>query len=118
MDIKGMWQITVRTPEGEQTASLNLTEYGGVVLARVTMLQLHPALVDSSQRAGDGADGPIGSTELAGTLRGESIELHGSVRGPSGPTTLSLIGEISGDSISGTVRFGAHRQGTWSGVRV
>jgi L-seryl-tRNA(Ser) seleniumtransferase len=82
---------------GEQSATLELTDAGGVLSGSFTA--------------------PQGSTEVSGKLDGDAVEFSGTMQGPMGAVELSFSGTLSGDEMSGEVQFGSFGSGSWSATR-
>ncbi len=98
MAVDGTWNITLSTPMGERPAQLTLKTDGNALSGAF-----------GSER---------GSQEFSGgTVDGNNVNFKTSFTGAMGPMELTFAGTVDGDSISGTVQFGAFGSGTWKGTR-
>jgi hypothetical protein len=97
MSIEGKWNAKIQSPMGEQAATLELTDAGGVLSGSFTS--------------------PQGSAEVSGKIDGDAVEFSGTVQSPMGAVELNFSGTLSGDEISGEVQFGSFGSGSWSAIR-
>jgi len=96
MAVDGKWNITIKTPMGEQTGVLTLKEEGGAL---------------TGEMSGSSGNAPVEN----GTVDGNKVTWHSKVTSPM-PLTLEFDGAIDGDSISGNVKLGAFGSSTFSGT--
>ncbi|MEE9311746.1 MAG: hypothetical protein V3V10_04965 [Planctomycetota bacterium] len=98
MAVDGKWNVTIKTPMGEQTGVLTLKEEGGALSGGMT---------------GSSGEAPVEN----GKADGDNVSWHSKVTSPM-PLTLEFEGKIEGDAISGTVKLGAFGSSTFSGTAV
>ncbi len=97
MALTGTWNMTMKSPIGEQKALLTLTESGGAL----------------SGSLGSGGD----STPLDGALiDGQSVSFAAKITKPM-PITLAFAGKLEGDAITGEVKFGGFGAGPFTATR-
>ena len=96
MAIDGKWNITIKTPMGDQNATLTLKEEGGAL---------------TGEMSGAAGTSPIEN----GKVEGDTLSWDAKVTNPM-PITLSFTGKAEGDSISGNVKLGAFGTSTFSGA--
>ncbi|PFG73637.1 hypothetical protein [Tepidiforma thermophila] len=98
MAVDGTWNITLSTPMGERPAQLTLKTDGNALSGTF-----------GSER---------GSQEFSGgTVDGNNVSWKTMFNGAMGPMELTFSGTVDGDTIGGTVQFGAFGSGTWKGTR-
>lgn len=96
MAIDGKWNITIKTPMGDQNATLTLKQ-------------------DGSALTGD-MSGAAGVTPIEnGKVEGDTASWDAKVTSPM-PITLSFTGKVEGGNISGSVKLGAFGTSTFSGA--
>jgi hypothetical protein len=96
MAIDGKWNITIKTPMGDQTGVLTLKQEGDALTGDMS--------------------GSSGSAAIEnGKVEGEKLSWHSKVTSPM-PLTLEFDGQIEGDAISGNVKLGAFGSSTFSGT--
>ena len=89
MAVDGNWNLTMTTPMGERQATLTLLSSGGTLTGT------------------QGADGNTAEI-FDGTISGDAVNWKVSITNPM-PLTLEFIGKVSGDSMSGEMRYTAAR---------
>jgi hypothetical protein len=98
MSVDGAWNITMKTPIGEQKSTLVLTEAGGVLSG--TLAQ---------------ASGP--ATPITdGIADGGTLSWKAAITQPM-PLTLEFSATVVGDTISGNAKLGMFGNAPFSGVR-
>ena len=97
MAVDGKWNITMKTPMGEQNGSLNFTSDGGALNGEMT-----------------GSTGTVAIEE--GKVDGDKVSWHAKITSPM-PMTLEFEGAVDGDSISGNVKLGAFGTSSFTGAR-
>lgn len=96
MAIDGKWNLTIKTPMGEQTGTLTLKQEGDTLTGEMT--------------------GAAGATAIEnGKVEGEKLSWHAKVTNPM-PLTLEFEGTEEGGNLSGNVKLGAFGTSTFSGV--
>lgn len=96
-DISGIWELSVTTSRGVETATLTLKKEGDKFSGSVV--------------------GSTGQAPVEGTVKDKAVTLVISTQTQSGPAKFTLTGEVAGDTMSGTGGFGARGSGTWSARR-
>ncbi len=95
MAIDGKWNISIKTPMGEQAGVLTLKQEGDAL---------------TGEMASQGNSTPIEN----GKVEGEKLSWHAKITTPM-PMTLEFEGLTEGDKISGNVKLGAFGTSTFSG---
>lgn len=96
MAVNGKWNITIKTPMGEQKAALTLKQ-------------------DGTALTGD-MSGAMGSVAIEqGRVEGDTLKWNAKVTSPM-PITLEFSGKTEGAAISGNVKLGAFGTSTFSGT--
>jgi len=93
----GKWDVTFKTPQGDFPAVATLT-------------------ADGSKLSGTFGS-QLGETAVSGTLDGMTITLTMNVDSPQGSMTVSMTGQMQGDSIAGTADVAGMGQMEWSAKR-
>ena len=96
MAVDGKWNITIKTPMGDQTGVLTLKQEGDAL---------------TGEMSGSSGTAPIEN----GKVEGDTLSWHAKVTTPM-PITLEFDGKVEGDSISGNVKLGAFGTSTFSGA--
>lgn len=97
MAIDGKWNLTIKTPIGDQSSVLEVTSAGGKL---------------SGKQHADQGTQDIDNGEITGDEASWSIDIVVPM-----PMTLTFSGTVSGNTIAGTVQLGAFGQSTFSGMR-
>jgi len=97
MAVDGNWNLTMSTPMGERTATLEVKAANGTLT---------------------GTQGAEGNTAeiFDGTANGDDVAWKVSITNPM-PLTLEFTGKVSGDSISGEMGIGPMGSFPFSGSR-
>jgi hypothetical protein len=97
MAVDGNWNLTMSTPMGERSATLNLTSAGGTLT---------------------GTQGAEGNTAeiFDGTVDGDDVAWKVSITNPM-PLTLEFIGKVAGNDISGEMGIGPMGSFPFTGKR-
>lgn len=96
MAIDGKWNLTIKTPMGDQTGVLTLKQDGSALTGEMS--------------------GPAGTAPIEnGKVEGDTLSWHAKVTSPM-PITLEFTGKTEGDAISGSVKLGAFGTSTFSGT--
>ena len=82
MSVTGTWNLTLNSPLGDQAATLNLEEVGGVLQGTLT---------------GKGDAGPVQRL----TVEGTTVSFAADADTPVGRLNLAFSGTVDGDKISG-----------------
>lgn len=96
MTVKGTWNITIKTPMGEQKGKLSLEQSGAMLSGNMAS--------------------PMGTVPIEnGAVDGDALKWNAKVTSPM-PLTLEFAGKLDGDNIGGSVKLGAFGSSTWSGT--
>lgn len=96
MAVDGTYNITIKTPMGDQNATLTLKEEGGALTGQMS--------------------GQAGTSAIEnGKVNGDAVSWHAKVTSPM-PITLEFDGKVDGGNISGNVKLGAFGTSTFSGA--
>lgn len=97
MAVDGKWNMTMKTPMGEQNGTLDLKTEGDSL---------------SGQMAG-----ATGTVQIEnGKVDGDSVSWNAKITTPM-PMTLEFQGKVEGDSLTGTVKLGAFGNAPFTGAR-
>ena len=97
MSLTGSWNVTMKSPIGEQKAQLALVEAGASLTGTL----------------GSGGD----STAIeGGVVDGQSAQWNVKITKPM-PITLGFSGKLEGDTITGEVKFGGFGGGPFTATR-
>lgn len=97
MAVDGDWNITINTPMGQQAATATFKADGAALTGTM-------AAMGGAQAIENGA------------VDGDTVSWSTDIVVPM-PMTLGFKGQVSGDSIEGTVSLGAFGESTFSGSR-
>ncbi len=97
MAIDGNWNVTMQSPMGARQVKAELAAAGGALSGTFT--------------------GDQGSAPIAGTIDGNAVAFAATIAGPMGQIELKFAGTLDGDSMSGSVQFGAFGSGTFTGSK-
>lgn len=96
MAVNGKWNLTIKTPMGDQKGVLTLKQEGAAL-------------------SGDMA-GAMGAVPIEnGRVEGESLKWHAKVTSPM-PITLEFDGKLDGANLAGSVKLGAFGASSFSGT--
>jgi hypothetical protein len=96
MPVNGKWNLTIKTPMGEQKAALELTQDGAALNGKMS--------------------GAMGSVPIEnGKIEGDTLKWSAKVTSPM-PITLEFTGKQEGANLSGSVKLGAFGTSTFSGA--
>jgi hypothetical protein len=96
MAVDGKWNLTIKTPMGEQTGVLTLKQEGDALSGEMT--------------------GPNGSAAVEnGVVEGDTLKWHAKVTSPM-PLTLEFEGKEEGGNLNGNVKLGAFGTSTFTGT--
>lgn len=96
MAVDGKWNLTIKTPMGDQTGVLTLKQEGDAL---------------TGEMSGSGGTTPIEN----GKVEGETLKWHAKVTSPM-PITLEFEGKEEGGNLSGSVKLGAFGTSTFTGA--
>src|SRR5580704_1071336 len=97
MSADGTWKITVQTPMGAQSSTVELSSEGGQL---------------SGTQSGNGESGAIYDASLDGDTATWKIDISRPMS-----LTVTFTAKIDGDTISGTAKAGMFGSSTFSGAR-
>lgn len=96
MAVDGKWNLTIKTPMGDQGGVLTLKQEGDALTGEMT--------------------GPQGAAPIEnGAVEGETLKWHAKVTSPM-PITLEFEGKLNGGDIAGSVKLGAFGTSTFTGT--
>lgn len=98
MAVDGTWNITLKTPMGDRPVTVTLNTDGNEL---------------SGTFAAPQGDQPF----EGGTASGNEATWSTMFNGAMGEMKLDFVGAVDGDTIDGTVQFGAFGSGTFTGTR-
>jgi hypothetical protein len=91
----GNWQLTLQTPQGNQSVELALTQTGNAITGDLISA--------------------MGSVSVAGTSTADAVALTAKIEAMN--LELGLNGKVAGDSMDGTVKFGDFGEFPFTGKR-
>jgi hypothetical protein len=97
MSVDGSWNLTMETPMGERTATLDVTSAGGAL---------------TGTQSADGNSAEI----FDGTVNGSDVAWKVSITTPM-PMTLEYTATVDGDGMSGQMQIGVFGSFPFSGTR-
>jgi hypothetical protein len=96
MAVNGKWTLSIKTPMGEQKATLELAQDGAALKGTMA--------------------GAMGSVAIEnGSVDGDAVKWNAKVTSPM-PLTLEFAGKLEGANLAGNVKFGAFGSGPFSGT--
>ena len=96
--ISGQYDVTTKTPMGDQKGTLTLAQDGDSLTGTLS--------------------GDQGSIDLAdGAVNGDELSWSASITSPM-PMKLEFSAKVEGDEISGSVKLGAFGTASFSGTRI
>lgn len=96
MAVNGKWNLTIKTPMGDQTGVLSLKQEGDALTGDMS--------------------GAMGSVPIEnGRVEGDSLKWNAKVTSPM-PITLEFDGKLDGENIGGSVKLGSFGSSTFSGT--
>lgn len=97
MSAQGRWDIKLKSPMGEQAATLDLAVDGSALTGRL--------------------ESPLASADLEdGEIDGDKLSWSAKVTKPM-PLKMDFTATVSGDTISGDASFGSFGNATFEGTR-
>lgn len=96
MAVDGKWNLTIKTPMGDQTATVTLKEEGGAL---------------TGEMSGAQGGGPIEN----GSVDGDTVKWDAKITSPM-PMTLEFEGKQEGENLNGSVKLGSFGNSTFTGV--
>ena len=96
-DATGTWLLDVTTPAGTGTPTVTLAQQGETLTGEYR--------------------GQLGVAPITGTVKGDALDFSFTSSGMMGSVTVSYIGTINGDEVSGKVKLGDLGEGTFTGKR-
>ena len=96
MSIDGKWNLTIKTPMGDQTGVLTLKQEGDALTGDMT---------------GSAGAAPVEN----GAVEGDTLKWHAKVTSPM-PITLEFEGKLEDGNLNGSVKLGAFGNSTFTGT--
>lgn len=84
--VAGAWDLAINGPEGPVTATATLKQDGEKVTGSI--------------------ESQAGTAELAGTMKGKTLNMAFTIQSPNGPIDIKVTGEVDGTSMKGVIDFG------------
>jgi hypothetical protein len=84
--VAGAWDLSINGPEGPLAATATLKQDGDKVTGSI--------------------ESPAGTAELAGTMKGKTLNMAFTIQSPNGPLDIKVTGEVDGASMKGVIDFG------------
>jgi len=97
MAIDGNWNLTMQSPMGAREVKAELAASGGALSGSFI--------------------GEQGAAPVSGTVDGNAVAFAATVPSPMGQMELKFSGTVDGDSMTGTVQFGAFGSGAFTGAK-
>lgn len=97
VDVTGAWEMSVDSPMGAMTMTLDLKQEGEQLTGTQTS--------------------DFGQSQLTGTVKGDEIVFTISFEGPGGQMSIVHKGKVAGDAITGTADAGEMGTINWTAKR-
>ena len=98
MSVDGTWQITLKTPMGEQSSTLELASDGSSL---------------TGTQSGNGESGPIYDASVDGNTASWKVDITKPMS-----LTVAFSATVDGDTISGSAKAGMLMRASFTGTRV
>jgi hypothetical protein len=95
--VTGAWTLTVQSPMGANESTATFKQEGSALTGKIV-----------SDR---------GEADLTGTINASAIAFSISINVQGQSLKIDYTGEVTGDAMTGTVKFGDYGEGTWSGKK-
>jgi hypothetical protein len=96
-DISGAWDVTLITPQGENSIEATLKQDGEAISGQITS--------------------PLGTVDIAGTLVKNALNVGFAVPVQGSVFEVKMTGKVEGDLITGTADFGGMGEAPWTAKR-
>jgi uncharacterized protein YceK len=96
-NVSGSWALTVETPMGPNQATATFQQAANALSGKI-----------ANER---------GETTLTGTIEKTAINFSITIDAQGQTLKIDYSGEVTGDTMAGTVRFGEYAEGKWSGKK-
>jgi hypothetical protein len=96
-DLTGAWDVTLSTPQGDQTVEANITQAGTAITGQLIS--------------------PLGTVDLKGTLVENVLDAGFSIPVQGNVFEIRMKGKVEGDTISGTADFAGLGEAPWTARR-
>jgi hypothetical protein len=96
-DISGSWDLTINGPQGTINAGATMKQAGEKVTGTIS--------------------GPQGDVDVAGTMSGKTLKLAFSVQTPQGNLDITMVSEVEGGDMKGTMDFGGMGSADFTGKK-
>jgi hypothetical protein len=97
MSADGKWKVTINTPMGAQTVTVDIQTSGDTFTGKT--------------------ESPMGSQEVSGKVDGDKLTWSSNITNPM-PMTLEFEATVSGDTMTGNVKLGAFGNAPLKGERI
>jgi hypothetical protein len=95
--VAGTWVLTVESPMGTRDSDAIFNQTGEALSGKMVS--------------------PRGEAPFTGTLKGDAIAFSLTINAQGQELKLDYAGQVTGDTMAGTVQFGSFGEGKWSGKR-
>jgi hypothetical protein len=96
-NVSGSWALTVESPMGSNESTATFEQSAGTLSGKL-----------ASER---------GETPLSGTINAKAIAFSIMINVQGQALKIDYSGEVNGDAMAGTVKFGDYGEGKWSGKK-
>jgi len=96
-NVSGTWTLTVESPMGSNESTATFQQSAGALSGKI-----------ASER---------GETTLTGTIDNSTIAFSININMQGQALKIDYSGQVTGDAMSGTVKFGDYGEGKWSGKK-
>jgi hypothetical protein len=96
-NVSGTWTLTVESPMGANESTATFEQSAGTLSGKI-----------ASER---------GEAPLSGTINNSTVAFSININVQGQALKIDYTGEVTGDAMSGTVKFGDFGEGKWSGKR-
>ena len=96
-NVSGTWTLTVESPMGANESTATFEQSAGTLSGKI-----------ASER---------GEAPLSGTINNSTIAFSISINLQGQSLKIDYSGEVTGDAMSGTVKFGDYGEGKWTGKK-
>jgi len=96
-DVTGKWVLRVELDVGSGNATFDFKQEGENLTGRYS--------------------GRLGKADVTGKVKGDDIDFTFHAKGDIGEMTVTYTGKVTGNSMTGKVKYGSAASGTFSGKR-
>jgi hypothetical protein len=96
-DISGAWDVTLTTPQGDQTVEASIKQSGEAISGQLIS--------------------PLGTVDLTGTLVKDALDVGFTIPVQGNVFEIKMKGKVEGDVITGTADFAGMGEAPWTAKR-